>query len=165
MNSFGHRKGGSPFCPGQVFILRYSIRPEEEFEIMSKKELLPVSVLILISGAMFSSHFGVGDLIFPPILGRDTGTSWFTASMGYAIINSIGVWLAYLACAHQNQSLSGIATKTLGNVFGKIYTAIPVLITVFFILPRVASATHEMAVLPLVSGSSPLAFSCCIFPS
>ncbi len=129
---------------------------------MSKKELLPVSVLILISGAMFSSHFGVGDLIFPPILGRDTGTSWFTASMGYAIINSIGVWLAYLACAHQNQSLGGIATRTLGNVFGRIYTAIPVLITVFFILPRVASATHEMAVLPLFPGV-PLWLSLAVF--
>lgn len=115
----------------------------------NKRELLPLSVLLLISGAMFSSHFGVGDIIFPPLLGRDSGTSWFTASMGYALINSVGVWLAYLACAHQNQSLSGIASKTLGNSFGKVYTAIPVLITVFFILPRVASATHEMAVLPL----------------
>jgi len=119
---------------------------------MSKKNLLPVSILILISGAMFSSHFGVGDLIFPPILGRGAGASWFTAAIGYMIINSIGVWLAYLACAHQNQSLTGISTKILGNFFGKIYTAIPILITVFFILPRVSSATHEMAVLPLSPG-------------
>jgi len=119
---------------------------------MSKKNLLPVSILILISGAMFSSHFGVGDLIFPPILGRGAGASWFTAAVGYMIINSIGVWLPYLACAHQNQSLTGISTKILGNFFGKIYTAIPILITVFFILPRVSSATHEMAVLPLSPG-------------
>ncbi len=119
---------------------------------MIKKGLLPVSVLIVISGAMFSSHFGVGDLIFPPILGRDAGTSWFIAAIGYMIINSVGVWLAYLACAHQNQSLTGIATKLLGKYFGKIYTAIPILITVFFILPRISSATHEMAVLPLLSG-------------
>jgi len=117
---------------------------------MSKKNLLPVSILIVISGAMFSSHFGVGDLIFPPILGRGAGASWFTAALGYMIINSIGVWLAYLACAHQNQSLTGIATRTLGDFFGKIYTAIPILITIFFILPRVSSATHEMAVLPLL---------------
>ncbi|MEA1940182.1 MAG: branched-chain amino acid transport system II carrier protein [Candidatus Caldatribacteriota bacterium] len=117
---------------------------------MSKKNLLPISILVLISGAMFSSHFGVGDLIFPPILGRGAGSSWFTAALGYMIINSIGVWLAYLACAHQNQSLTGIATKTLGSFFGKIYTAIPILITIFFILPRVSSATHEMAVLPLL---------------
>jgi len=117
---------------------------------MSKKNLLPISVLVVISGAMFSSHFGVGDLIFPPILGRGAGTSWFTAALGYLIVNSIGVWLAYMACAHQNQSLTGIASKTLGNFFGKIYTAIPILIVVFFILPRVSSATHEMAILPLL---------------
>jgi LIVCS family branched-chain amino acid:cation transporter len=129
---------------------------------MSKKNLLPVSILILISGAMFSSHFGVGDLIFPPILGRGAGASWFTAALGYMIINSIGVWLAYLACAHQNQSLTGIATKTLGNFFGKIYTAIPILITIFFILPRVSSATHEMAILPL-SPNVPLWITLAIF--
>ena len=118
---------------------------------MTKKGLLPVSILIIISGAMFSSHFGVGDLIFPPILGRGAGPSWFIAAIGYMIINSVGVWLAYLACAHQNQSLTGIATRILGKYFGKIYTAIPILITVFFILPRISSATHEMAVLPLLS--------------
>ena len=129
---------------------------------MSKKNLLPISVLIVISGAMFSSHFGVGDLIFPPILGRGAGASWFTAALGYMIINSIGVWLAYLACAHQNKSLTGIATKTLGDFFGKIYTAIPILITIFFILPRVSSATHEMAILPLLS-SVPLWITLVIF--
>jgi len=119
---------------------------------MTKKGLLPVSILIVISGAMFSSHFGVGDLIFPPMLGRGAGTSWFIAAIGYMIINSVGVWLAYLACAHQNQSLTGIATRILGKYFGKIYTAVPILITVFFILPRISSATHEMAVLPLLAG-------------
>ncbi len=129
---------------------------------MSKKNLLPVSILIVISGAMFSSHFGVGDLIFPPILGRGAGASWFTAALGYMLINSVGVWLAYLACAHQNQSLTGIATRTLGDFFGKIYTAIPILITIFFILPRVSSATHEMAILPLLP-SIPLWITLAIF--
>jgi len=129
---------------------------------MSKNNLLPVSVLVIITGAMFSSHFGVGDLIFPPILGRGAGTSWFTAALGYMIVNSIGVWLAYMACAHQNQSLTGIASKTLGNFFGKIYTAIPILIVVFFILPRVSSATHEMAILPLLP-SVPLWLTLAVF--
>lgn len=129
---------------------------------MLKKNLLPVSALLIISGAMFSSHFGVGDLIFPPILGRSTGTSWFTAALGYMIINSVFVWLAYLACAHQNKSLTGIATGVLGKTFGKIYTAIPILITVFFILPRVSSATHEMAVLPLFP-NAPLWLTLAVF--
>ena len=118
----------------------------------SSNVLLPLPILLLITGAMFSSHFGVGDLIFPPTLGRGAGMNWFTASMGYALINGVGVWLAYMACARQNASLGGFATKTLGKFFGTIYAAIPVLIMVCFILPRVASATHEMAVLPLFPG-------------
>ncbi|WP_321990945.1 branched-chain amino acid transport system II carrier protein [Marispirochaeta aestuarii] len=117
---------------------------------MQKRSLLPLGVIAIISAAMFSSHFGVGDLIFPPILGRNMGTNWFVAALGYMLINSVGVWLAYLACAHQNKSLTGIATDILGNIGGKIYTAIPILITVFFILPRVSSATHEMAIAPLL---------------
>ena len=117
---------------------------------MHKRSLLPFGVIAIISAAMFSSHFGVGDLIFPPILGRNMGTNWFVAALGYMLINSVGVWLAYLACAHQNRSLTGIATNILGNIGGKIYTAIPILITVFFILPRVSSATHEMAIAPLL---------------
>ena len=129
---------------------------------MSKKNLLPVATLLIISGAMFSSHFGVGDLIFPPMLGRMTGSSWFTAALGYMIINSVFVWLAYLACAHQNKSLTGIASDILGKRFGKIYTAIPILITVFFILPRVSSATHEMAILPLFP-KAPLWLTLAIF--
>ncbi len=129
---------------------------------MKKNDLLPVSVIVLISGAMFSSHFGVGDLIFPPILGRDTGTGWLTASLGYMIINSLGVWLAYLACAHQNQSLGKLASRTFGHALGSVYTAIPILITVFFILPRVASATHEMAVLPLFP-AAPLWLTLAVF--
>jgi LIVCS family branched-chain amino acid:cation transporter len=129
---------------------------------MLKKNLLPISVLLIISGAMFSSHFGVGDLIFPPILGRSTGTSWFTAALGYMIINSVFVYLAYLACAHQNKSLTGIASSVLGKTFGKIYTAIPILITVFFILPRVSSATHEMAILPLFP-NAPLWLTLAVF--
>ncbi|WP_319559378.1 branched-chain amino acid transport system II carrier protein [Marispirochaeta sp.] len=117
---------------------------------MQKRSLLPLGVIAVISAAMFSSHFGVGDLIFPPILGRDMGTNWHVAALGYMLINSVGVWLAYLACAHQNKSLTGIASGILGKIGGKIYTAIPILITVFFILPRVSSATHEMAIAPLL---------------
>jgi LIVCS family branched-chain amino acid:cation transporter len=117
---------------------------------MQKRSLLPLGVIAIISAAMFSSHFGMEDLIFPPILGRNMGTNWFVAALGYMLINSVGVWLAYLACAHQNKSLTGIATNILGNIGGKIYTAIPILISVFFILPRVSSATHEMAIAPLL---------------
>ncbi len=67
--------------------------------------------------------------------------------MGYGIINSLGVLIAYLAVARQQQTLLQMSSKTLGTGFGVIFTTLSMLIIgPVFILPRVSSATHEMAV-------------------
>jgi len=116
------------------------------------KRYLPLIVLLIISGAMFAGHFGVGDVIFPSDLGRSAGSSWFLAALGYFIVNSIGVWLAYVAVARQGKTMAGISKDVLGSVFGGIYTVIPVLIQVLFILPRVSSATHEMSIASFFPG-------------
>lgn len=118
----------------------------------AKKIYLPLIVLLIISGAMFAGHFGVGDVIFPVFLGRGAGSSWFLAALGYFIVNSIGVWLAYIAIARQGKTMAGISREVLGPVFGGIYTIIPVLIQVLFILPRVSSATHEMSIASFFPG-------------
>jgi LIVCS family branched-chain amino acid:cation transporter len=120
---------------------------------MSQGKLyLPLTILLVISGAMFAGHFGVGDVIFPAFLGRGAGSSWFIAALGYFIVNSVGVWLAYVAIARQGKTMAGISREVLGLVVGGVYTIIPVLIQVFFILPRVASATHEMAIASFFPG-------------
>ncbi len=116
---------------------------------MSQKNtnLLPWSVVFIISAAIFSGHFGVGDLIFPPILGRGAGASWFIAALGYGVINSLGVFIAYLAVSLHNKSLFGLSSMVLGKNFGVVFTTLSMLIIgPVFILPRVSSATHEMAV-------------------
>ncbi|HHW75358.1 MAG TPA: GerAB/ArcD/ProY family transporter [Firmicutes bacterium] len=111
------------------------------------RQLLPLAAIIVISSALFSGHFGVGDTIFPPILGREAGQSWLVAAMGYGIINSLGVLIAYLAVSMQQQTLLQMASKTLGRWFGVVFTTMSMLIIgPVFILPRVSSATHEMAV-------------------
>jgi LIVCS family branched-chain amino acid:cation transporter len=111
------------------------------------RNLLPWGVVFIISAAVFSGHFGVGDTIFPAILGRGTGVSWFLAALGYGVINSLGVFIAYLAVSIQDKSLFGLTSMVLGKKFGIVYTTIAMLIMgPIFILPRVSSATHEMAV-------------------
>ena len=113
----------------------------------NKNLLLPWGAVFIISAAIFSGHFGVGDLIFPPILGRDSGTSWFIAALGYGVINSLGVLIAYLAVSMQDKSLFGLASSVFGKNFGAVFTTMSMLIIgPVFILPRVSSATHEMAV-------------------
>jgi len=111
------------------------------------KNLLPWGIILVISAAVFSGHFGVGDLIFPPILGRGAGVSWLIAALGYGVINSLGVFIAYLAVSIQDKSLFGLSSMVLGNKFGYVFTTLSMLIIgPIFILPRVSSATHEMAV-------------------
>lgn len=109
--------------------------------------LLSYGALAIISAALFSGHFGVGDVIFPPILGKGAGSSWLVAALGYGIINSLGVMVAYLAVARQQKTLLEMTSRTLGRTFGVVFTTICMLIIgPVFILPRVSSATHEMAV-------------------
>ena len=116
------------------------------------KRYLPLATLFVISGAMFAGHFGVGDVIFPAVLGRDSGAAWFPSALGYFIMNSIGVWLAYMGVARQDKTMAGISRDVLGKTIGGIYVIIPVLIQILFILPRVSSATHEMAVASFFPG-------------
>jgi branched-chain amino acid:cation transporter, LIVCS family len=116
------------------------------------KRYLPLATLLVISGAMFAGHFGVGDVIFPAVLGRGAGSAWFPAALGYFIMNSIGVWLAYIGVARQGKTMAGISRDVLGSAIGGVYVLIPVLIQVLFILPRVSSATHEMAVASFFPG-------------
>ncbi|MGC8979046.1 branched-chain amino acid transport system II carrier protein [Caldisericum sp.] len=113
------------------------------------RNLLPWVVVFVIAAAVFSGHFGVGDVIFPAILGRNSGATWFIAALGYGVINSLGVFVAYLVVATHNKSLLGLTSMVLGKNYGRVYTTIAMLIMgPVFILPRVSSATHEMAVAP-----------------
>jgi LIVCS family branched-chain amino acid:cation transporter len=54
-------------------------------ELLKKRKylLLPWGVILVITAVVFSAHFGVGDVIFPAILGRDTGATWFIAALGH----------------------------------------------------------------------------------
>lgn len=113
----------------------------------TKRLTLSFGAVLVFSAAIFSGHFGVGDTIFPTMLGRTTGASWFIAALGYGVVNSVLVFLAYLAISRQNSSLFGLTSMVLGKGFATVYTTIAVLIMgPIFILPRVSSATHEMAV-------------------
>jgi len=112
-----------------------------------KKSALPLGAILVVSAAVFSGHFGVGDTIFPALLGRGSGASWFIAALGYGIVNSVMVFFAYLAISKQNASLFGLTSMVFGKGFAMVYTTIAVLIMgPVFILPRVSSATHEMAI-------------------
>ncbi|MDD2454552.1 MAG: branched-chain amino acid transport system II carrier protein [Synergistaceae bacterium] len=115
---------------------------------MNRQDLTTAGV-ITTGLALFSAHFGVGDIIFPGKLGFDTGSLWLTAGLGYFFVNTIIAFLGYLAIAKDKIGIAHMAGEILSPFWGKVFGAILMLVVgPVFILPRVASATHEMSILP-----------------
>ena len=59
---------------------------------MEKKQKF--SDILVIGAALFAMFFGAGNLIFPPLLGQESGTSWF---LGFAFFFIFDVGLALVA--------------------------------------------------------------------
>ncbi len=121
---------------------------------MSEQDMKLTGILT-VGLALFSAHFGVGDIIFPGKLGLDTGSLWLIAGLGYFFVNTIIAYLGYLAIAKDRVGIAHMAGEILTPFWGKVFGAILMLVVgPVFILPRVASATHEMSVLPFFPGTA-----------
>lgn len=109
--------------------------------------------LVVMSIALMVSHFGVGNFIFPAQLGQLTGRSWFLGVLGFTTVEALLPILAYLCVAKAQDDIRYIAGKIIHPKFGLIFGSIMMLIIgPVFIFPRLATSTHEMAVMPLFSG-------------
>lgn len=121
---------------------------------MSEQDL-KLTGIFTIGLALFSAHFGVGDIIFPGKLGLDTGSLWLIAGLGYFFVNTVIAYLGYLAMAKDRVGIAHMAGEIITPFWGKVFGAILMLVVgPVFILPRVASATHEMSILPFFPGTS-----------
>lgn len=116
---------------------------------------LKLTGILTVGLALFSAHFGVGDIIFPGKLGLDTGSLWLVAGLGYFLVNTVIAYLGYLAMAKDRVGIAHMAGEIITPFWGKVFGAILMLVVgPVFILPRVASATHEMAILPFFPGTA-----------
>lgn len=108
---------------------------------------------LFIGFMLFSMFFGAGNLIFPPILGALSGTSYWLAMAGF-ILTAVGLPLAVLVAV----SLVKGGAEALGNrvhpIFSMIFMAVVYLsIGPFLAIPRNASVAFEMGVLPFAPES------------
>ena len=62
-------------------------------EKLKKKELVMIGIMI------FSLFFGAGNLIFPPIIGKQSGTNMFTVMLFFSITAIIFPVLGIIAVA------------------------------------------------------------------
>lgn len=114
---------------------------------------LSTKSLIVMSVALMVSHFGVGNFIFPAQLGQLTGRSWFIGVLGFTTVEALLPILAYLCVAKAQNDIRYIAGKIIHPKFGLFFGSVMMLIIgPVFIFPRLATSTHEMAVMPMLSG-------------
>ena len=120
-------------------------------------EKLSKQKLVLVGLTLFSMFFGAGNLIFPPYLGACAGTNTWIAMTGFAV-TAIGFpVLGVVAVAR-----SGGLDKLAGHVhpkFAFIFTLLIYLsIGPCLAIPRTASTSFEMAVVPFLKEGGAGAF-------
>lgn len=103
---------------------------------------------------LFALFFGAGNLIYPPFLGMEAGTSFWVAISGF-IITGVGLpILAIVAIANVTGGAEGLANR-VHPVFGFLFvTMVYLAIGPFFAIPRAAAVAYEMGIRSFVQGGS-----------
>ena len=110
--------------------------------------------LLLVSFTLFSMFFGAGNLIFPPHLGAQAGTSLWPAFVGLAV-SAVGLPIAGVVAVARAGGLDKLAGR-VHPVFAMVFTILVYLsIGPCLAIPRTASTSFQMLV-PLIGGGSGL---------
>lgn len=117
---------------------------------------------LVVGFALFSMFFGAGNVVFPPYLGMQTGTAWFSGFVFYFVAD-IG-----LAMLTMFAILRGRGTDAIVQPIGKLpaaalMSAIILCIGPMLAIPRTAATTYEMAIAPLAPSFSSVLFSILFF--
>lgn len=97
--------------------------------------------------ALFATFFGAGNLIFPPYLGRETGTAWFIGFLGFFIMDvGIGVLAIWATIFNRRGNIQGVVGK-IGRIPGEIMAGLIIIcIGPLLAIPRTAATTYEMGI-------------------
>ena len=110
--------------------------------------------LLLVSFTLFSMFFGAGNLIFPPHLGAQAGTSLWPAFAGLAV-SAVGLPIAGVTAVAKAGGLDRLAGR-VHPVFATVFTILVYLsIGPCLAIPRTASTSFQMLV-PLIGGGTGL---------
>lgn len=114
---------------------------------LTKNEFISISLLL------FAMFFGSGNLIFPPMLGNQAGTSTLIALMGFAVTAIVFPVLGILAIS-KTDGVENLGNR-VGPLFAVVYPAIVFLaIGPGIAIPRNGSLAFEMSVSPYLSSGS-----------
>ena len=115
---------------------------------------LDLKTKFLMGVTLFSMFFGAGNLIFPPYLGAQAGTSAWTAFIGFAM-SAVGLPVLGVIAVTVSGGLSALASRVHPK-FAFVYIAVLYLaIGPCLAIPRTASTSFSMAGPPFLPESVP----------
>ena len=119
---------------------------------------------ILVATTLFGMFFGAGNLIFPVHLGQLAGRNAVSAMIGF-IITAVGIPILGVAAIGNTHSdgLQSLANK-VGKGYGYFFTCLLYLtIGPFFAIPRCATTSFTIGILPLMGSRFPESLGLFIF--
>ena len=121
-------------------------------------------IIITMGLALFATQFGAGNLIFPPFLGRETGSNWLIGFAGFFIMDvGLAALAIYSVVANREGTVDGVTNK-LGAIPGKVFVSIILLLLGPIIcIPRTSATSYEMGIKGLLPGVPLWAFSLLFF--
>lgn len=103
--------------------------------------------LLLCGGALFSMHFGASSMVWPMNWGKESGSSVLLAFAGAFITSLLLVCIGYMALAKGRGSYGKMASRLVGNRFGKFYTCATIAVLgPLFAIPRMSAASWDAIV-------------------
>ncbi|PYZ97193.1 branched-chain amino acid transport system II carrier protein [Alteribacter lacisalsi] len=119
---------------------------------MKNEKTLTPREIWTIGFMMFALFLGAGNLIFPPALGQEAGTSVWTAVLGF-LVTGVGLpVLAIIVVAKSGGDLQNVSVR-VGRIFGLFFPlAVYLAIGPLFGIPRTGSVAFEIGALPYLEG-------------
>ena len=119
------------------------------------KQKLTRKEQLLVGLTLFSMFFGAGNLIFPPYLGQEAGTATWTAMTGF-MLSAVCLPILGVVAVAKAGGLTTLADRVHPK-FSLIFTLLAYLaIGPCLAIPRTASTSFAMAVVPFVNADAPL---------
>lgn len=116
-----------------------------------------ISIIIATSLMLFSMFFGAGNLIFPPMLGVQSGHGFPAAITGFLITGAAIPVVAVIAVAITGNNVQDLARRG-GRAFGLFFPVATYLsIGCFYALPRTGVVSFSTAITPITGWDSTLA--------
>ena len=127
---------------------------------MDKKRIVDI---FIVGFALFAMFFGAGNLIFPPILGLESGTSWVASISGFAITSVFATFLGIMTVVVSGDNFSDVGNR-IHPIFSIAIASICMLsIGPLIAIPRTAATTFEVGVQSIFPATKPVVSSIVFF--